>query len=69
MVREIVKKLQNDDVNYYEFAGISTDDKPVHNICTGSLFFEADTGDVYSFDEEAASGSEWTKVCELGGGS
>ena len=67
MVREIVKKLQNDDVNYYEFAGLSTDDpKPTHNVCTGSLFLEVDTGDVYSFDEEDG---EWNKVCELGGGS
>ena len=69
MVREIVKKLQNDDVNYYEFSGVSTDDKPVHNIATGSLFLEVDTGDVYAFDEEASSGDEWAKIASLGGGS
>lgn len=66
MVREIVKKLQNDDVNYYEFSGLSTDDKPEHNIGTGSLFLEVDTGDVYSYDEE---GGEWNQIASLGGGS
>ena len=62
MVREITKKLQNDDVNYYEFAGKSTDTKPVHNIGTGSLFLEVDTGEWYAFNEEASAGSEWTKI-------
>lgn len=66
MVREIVKKLQNDDVNYYEFSGLADDNKPTHNIGTGSLFLEVDTGDVYSFDEE---GGEWNKIASLGGGS
>ena len=65
MVREIVKKLQNDDVNYYEFAGISTDTKPKKGVCTGSLFLEVNTGDVYAYNE--ASSGTWTKIASLGG--
>ena len=67
-VRQIVMILQPDDVNYYEWAGLSTDSKPLKG-CTGSLFLEVDKGDVYAFDEEAAAGSEWTKIAALGGGS
>jgi len=65
MVREIVKKLQNDDINYYEFAGVSTDDKPKKGVCTGSLFLEVNTGDVYAYNE--ASSGTWTKIASLGG--
>lgn len=51
---------------YYEYAGLSTDDKPTDSdICTGSLFIEVDTGDVYAFDEE---GAEWNKITSLLGG-
>ena len=56
-------------VTYYEFSGLSTDDKQVSGVATGSLFFEVDTGDVYAFDEEGDPGSEWVKVMSLGGGS
>lgn len=45
--------------NYKEFAGNSGDIKPITNVCTGSLFMEADTGDVYVFDEESGN---WTKI-------
>lgn len=62
MIRILEKKLQNDDVNYYEFAGSSKDTKPEANVCTGSVFIEVDTGDVYLFDEAE---TEWNKV---GGG-
>ena len=62
MVRIITKKLQDDDVNYYEFSGLSTDDKPTSNIATGSVFLEVDTGSAFFFDEES---SEWIQV---GGG-
>lgn len=65
LVRIITRKLQNDDVNYVELAGLSTDDKPLI-YATGSLFLEVDTGDVYAYDEE---GGEWNKIAELGGGS
>ena len=47
----------------YEYAGLSTDEKPVQDdICTGSTFIEVDTGDVYFFNEEGSSGPEWVKV-------
>lgn len=53
---------------YYEYAGLNGDTKPVSDdIVTGSLFMEVDTGDVYAYNEEAASGSEWGKICSLGG--
>ena len=35
-------------------------------LATGSLFLEADTGDVYAFDEV---GKEWNHIASLGGGS
>lgn len=53
-------------VKYFEFAGLSRDTKPTDKVSTGSLFLEVDTGDVYAYDE---SGSEWKKVCALGGGN
>lgn len=65
MIRQIYKRLQNDDINYVELAGLSTDTKP-DGIATGSLFLEVDTGDVYAYDE---TGVEWDKIAELGGGS
>ena len=69
MVRILKKEYQNDDVNYYEFAGLSTDTKPVAGVCTGSKFIEVDTGDTYLFNEEGNSGEEWIKVTASGGGS
>ncbi len=40
---------------YCEYAGLSTDTKPT-DCATGSIYVEADTGDVYFFD-----GSDWVK--------
>lgn len=55
---------------YMEYSGLSTDTKPTDNyIATGSLFLEVDTGDVYAFDEEGDTGSEWCKIASLGGDS
>lgn len=52
---------------YYEYAGLYDDTKPTGgDIATGSLFLEVDTGDVYAYNEE---GSEWNKICSLGGDS
>ena len=68
MVRMIKKKPLEDGGFYTEFSGLSTDDKPL-GYATGSLFLEVDTGDVYAYDEEGNSGSEWCKIAELGGGS
>ena len=58
MVRMLVRELQNDDVNYYEWAGLSLDDKPLKG-CTGSLFIEVDTGKAYMYDEVGAT---WYEV-------
>lgn len=46
-------------LNYYEYAGLSTDDKPTVTVATGSSFLEVDTGNVYLFDEQSG---EWNKV-------
>lgn len=55
---------------YYEYAGRNSDTKPVaDDIATGSLFLEVNTGDVYAYDEDASSGSEWGKITSLGGDS
>lgn len=61
MVRLISKsyEFQNDGVPVCGYVGLSTDDKPVHNIATGSNFYEIDTGKMFMFDEEADVGSEW----------
>lgn len=50
------------ECKYYEFAGLSTDTKPTEGVATGSVFVEVNTGDVYMFNEEGASGSKWVKV-------
>ena len=39
-------------LNYYEYAGLSTDTKPTEHVATGSTFTEVDTGHVYFFNEE-----------------
>ena len=56
-----MKYLQgSDNKAYYEFAGLSTDDKPtMADIATGSCFLEVDTSDVYLYDEDSKS---WMKV-------
>jgi len=68
MVRMLVREPQNDDIHYVELACLSSDTKPI-GFATGSLCLEVDTGDVYAYDEEGDSGSEWCKIAELGGGS
>lgn len=37
----------------YEFAGLSTDEKPTEGQINASTFYEIDTGDVYAFDEDS----------------
>lgn len=49
------------ELHYIEGFCLSTDTKTVDNFVTGSKFTEIDTGDVYYFDEDANSGSEWVK--------
>ena len=60
MIRVLYQRQLDDTAVYAEFAGKSTDDKPVVGLATGSKFTEVNTGDVYLFDE--TSGGTWTKV-------
>ena len=60
MIRTLVERAFTDGLNYAEMFGLSTDDKPVAGIVTGSKFTEVNTGDVYLFDE--TSSGTWTKV-------
>ena len=64
MIRILVSNGFDENNNYIEAAGLSTDTKPTSGIVTGSLFLEVDTGDVYAFDE---AGAEWDKISALGG--
>ena len=66
MIRILSERVIQGDVNYIEAAGLSTDNKPL-GVCTGSTFLEVDTGDVYAYDEDGNAGSEWVKICALGG--
>ena len=36
----------------YEYYGLSTDEKPIEGVGNGSIFFAADTCQVFMFDEE-----------------
>ena len=68
MVKMLKREILEDGAHYVELACLAGDDKPVNSCyATGSLCLEVDTGDVYAFDEEGAAGSEWLKICELGG--
>lgn len=65
MVRTIKKEALEQGPIYFEYSGLSTDDKPTGApISTGSLFLEVDTGDVYAYDEYS---SQWKKIAALGG--
>lgn len=59
MVRILKEQIYQDDKKYIEAAGLSTDDKPITNIVTGSVFVEVDTGDGYLFKE--ADSPAWVK--------
>ena len=59
VIRILENRIYDDSKSYIEAAGLSTDTKPTGTIITGSLFMEADTGDVYVFDEESG---DWTKI-------
>lgn len=50
-----------DGAQYVEVACKSTDTKPVGNFLTGSILTEINTGKVYFYDAEGASGSEWVE--------
>lgn len=51
-------------ISYIEGSCLSTDTKP-KGFVTGSIMTEVDTGDVYMYNEAAASGSEWVKQFSL----
>lgn len=51
MIRELVKRYFEDEKKYAEIYGLSSDQKPVEELITGSRFTEVDTGSVYLFDE------------------
>ena len=57
MIRKLVDRYFNEDDKYAEMFGLSTDDKPVEGLVTGSKFTEVDTGIEYRFDEESRT---WT---------
>lgn len=69
MVRITKDEVFQDGKHLIEAAGKHDDTKPVAGIVTGSMFLEIDTGDVYAFDEDGSSGSEWLKIASLGGGT
>lgn len=50
-----------DHAAYVEYAGLSTDTKPVGNFMTGSIFVEVNTGKVFFYNAAAAAGSEWVE--------
>ena len=65
MFRILKFEPQQDDARYIEASCLSSDTKPTDgDWATGSLCLEADTGDVYAYDE---AGSEWNKIASLGG--
>ena len=43
--------------NVFEFAGVSTDDKPTEGVGVNSIFHELDTNDYYYY-----TGETWAKV-------
>ena len=57
MIRKLVDRYFNEDDKYSEMFGLSSDDKPVDGLITGSKFLEVDTGIEYRYDEESAT---WT---------
>lgn len=55
MIRKIVESAFSLGLDYIEAYGLSSDDKPVTGIVTGSRFTEVDTGVEYRFDEMTAT--------------
>lgn len=60
MIRKLVDRYFSETKKYVEMFGLSTDDKPITGLVTGSKFTEVNTGDVYLFDE--SGDGTWTKV-------
>lgn len=49
--KAISKDADGNYISYQEIAGDSSETKPTEGVATGSIFLEADTGDVYIFSE------------------
>ena len=60
MIRTLVRRTYSAGLDYVELAGLSTENKPMAGIVTGSRFTEADTGDVYMFAE--GDTPAWSKI-------
>lgn len=56
------KKVNEDNINYVEIAGDSSETKPTTGIVDGSTFLETNTGDFYVFNEKT---STWVKMLTL----
>lgn len=73
MVRWTLVQAHTATTVYGEGSCISTDTMPEQidgkDIITGAKLLAVDTGDVYAYNEEAASGSRWGVIASLGGGS
>lgn len=61
MIRILEERVFEDGKMYIEGACVADDTKPTTGIVTGSLFLEADTGDVYVFYEDTTTPA-WTKI-------
>ena len=55
MVRELAGFAYNGEKSFCDFAGTSSDVKPIGNFITGSRFVEVDTGIVFLYDEASQS--------------
>lgn len=60
MIRKLVDRYYTENKKYVEMFGLSSDDKPLTGLVTGSKFTEVNSGDVYLFDE--TGDGTWTKV-------
>ena len=58
-VRLLHDEYLDGTAKYQQYAGLSTDTKPVGGIATGSTFLEIDSGKTYYYDEDGDTGSEW----------
>ena len=58
----VLKREFSSKLMYVEIACLSSDTKPTEGIATGSMALEADTGDVYVFDEVS---EVWNKMCSI----
>lgn len=66
MIRILIDRLHSlENKRYISAAGLSTDEKPLENLITGSVFSEIDTGKLYKFDEV---GNAWIEQGGASGG-